>query len=98
MPPANYDPSTYLYWYRKLARHPDREANALAEAFCGAVASWLGIKPPKIYWFEETSFGMAKEAWKACGELKNPRGDPLKLSCDYFRWPRDQVHLGAAGY
>ena len=54
--PNNYDRTTHLYWFRKLERHPDEGVQALAEASCERVSSWLGMRPPTLFWFEEADF------------------------------------------
>ena len=96
----NYDPSTNLYWYRKVDGHPHAGVNSLAQAFRNEVASWVGMRPPCIFWFEEAEFGPAKHAWAASPSYGKPQeADPLRDdSCEYFRWRKDDGCEGAAGY
>jgi hypothetical protein len=95
----NYDPSTYLAWFRRLDRHPEPEVLSLAEAFCQEVASWLKIAVPKIYWYEPADFVQAKEAWLACpgASAHDPTADPLRQPCEFFRW-HAQPGVLFAGY
>jgi hypothetical protein len=87
MIPKNYDASNYLYWYRKVDRNPDAATHSLAEAFTGEVASWLGMPPPAIFWFEDADLGPAKQVWLDHPGAKNrPAADPLREPCRYFRW------------
>ena len=93
----NYDTTTHLYWFRKVERHPDRRAQSLAEAFCETVSSWLSMRPPAVFWFEEADSREASQAW-----LRNPSrcdqsADPLREPCEYFRW-RGRPALAFFGY
>src|SRR5438874_11239415 len=53
MTQLNYDPTTFLHWFRKLDQHPESSTAASAEAFCRQVAASLDMPPPRIFWFEE---------------------------------------------
>ncbi len=94
----NYDPSTFLRWYRKLDRHPDPAMCSLAEDFCGLVASWLEMDhPPAIFWFEDVDFIEAKQGWLADPGVKPQAADPLREVFEYFRW-RSHPSVGHVGY
>src|ERR1700693_1571478 len=97
--PRNYDPLTFLYWYRKVGRHPDHAIDSLAEDFRDTVASGLGIYPPPIFWFDDADFREASQAWSAHPSPKKKQSpDPLREPCEYFRWPgtRDRGYCGYA--
>jgi hypothetical protein len=99
MTPKNYDPSTNLNWYRKVGRHPDDSTNSMAETFCNFVAARLPMSPPRIYWFQETDFTGAKEAWSAdCGEKNTSAYDPLREPYEYFRWCNPYGRRGPASF
>jgi len=93
----NYDPRTFLYWFRKVDGHPDPTVHSLANAFCEQVSSWLGMQPPSVFWFEEADIRQASETWLA-NPSKNPTAaDPLREPCEYFRW-RGRAGLLFWGY
>jgi len=99
MPPKNYDPQTFLYWYRKIDRHPDPAMHSLAEAFCEHVAQWLGMESPKVFWFEEAALHEASQTWLKNPSRNDPATDPLREPCEYFRWRRWRASVvGYAGY
>jgi len=95
----NYDPSTFLRWYRKLSRHPDSAICSLANDFCGLVATWLSMDhPPDIFWFEDVDFIQAKQAWLAYPGAQTAQTlDPLRQACEYFRWS-SHPNIGYVGY
>jgi hypothetical protein len=93
MVPNNFEPPE-LYWFRKVDHHPDAAKETLAQAFCGEVASWMGIERPTLYWFEEADVGAARQNWRDSPHWGRPASDdPLRQqSCQYFRW-----RCGSAG-
>ncbi len=81
----NYDPTTFLYWFRKVEEHPDPSVHSLANAFCEQVSSWLGMKPPAVFWFEEADFRQASKTWLENPSRNSRAADPLREPCEYFR-------------
>jgi hypothetical protein len=99
MTPKNYDPSTYCYWYRKVEVHPDPRIHSLTEVFAKHVASWLGIHPPQVFWFEDAAYHEASWAWPSFpGAKRDQSADPLGEPCEYFRWRGSPSSGGYAGY
>jgi len=82
----NYDNTTRLYWFRKVERHPDMRVQSLAAAFCEQVSSWLSIRPPAMFWFEEAEFREASQTWLRNPSKHDQAVDPLQEPCEYFRW------------
>lgn len=93
---SNYDKQTNLNWHRKVDRHPDLAASALAEAYCSHLAEQLKIQPPKIFRFEEANCDVAREVWRTYPEKKDPSTDPLKEPCPFFRWRNPWGRIGPA--
>lgn len=87
VPVKNNAPPSPLHWHRKLEQHTDSKMQALAEAFRDHVSRLLDIAPPTIYWFEEADADSASQAWLAFPRERTlPSEDPLRNSCEYFRW------------
>src|ERR1700687_2312929 len=97
MTQPNYDPSTFLHWFRKLDQHPEDSTAALAEAFCRHVASRLDMPPPRIFWFEEADYRVAGAAGLNQPSRRRQEEDPLGEPCAYFRW-RGQPKTVFLGY
>lgn len=75
----------------------DECVQALAEAFCERVSSWLGMRPPTVYWFEEADFREASQAWLRNPSRHDQAADPLREPCEYFRW-RGRPAVAFYGY
>ena len=82
----NYDTATHLHWFRKVERHPDKNVQSLADAFCETVSSWLGVRPQAVFWFEEADFRQASQAWLQNPSRHDQAADPVREPCEYFRW------------
>jgi hypothetical protein len=67
---------------------------SLAEEYCARLGGEFSIRPPKVFWFEEPDYDLAKKAWDKYPQRKCNATDPLKEPYEYFRWPGRRVFLG----
>jgi hypothetical protein len=75
----------FLYWYRKVDRHPTEQA--MAEAFCAQAVAWLSICAPALFWYKAAPAEEASKAFSVdLSKKESPGADPLRQSCAYFRW------------
>lgn len=92
----NLDRESPVYWFRRLAAHPNQKRGELAARFRDVVAEYLGLtRPyPHIVWFRPEDPGIAtREFDKAVSDNPGRRFDiednPFILPCECFRLPQE---------